>query len=287
MPGRSGDPRRRASSSSSCPAGCRSPLGLRPCPPSRPRRAVAAHGPRRRSWPTFARSVRELARETRRRAARRRPSAQLVVSRWSESSKPGSAPRPATSPADRRAGVQVRRRADALPVGDGAAGGRSAPSNPVELRRRAALVAWSSPVMTTAAFSPRGRYQKRGIGRASSDICVIRFASRRCCSSACGIRMFAKSTQLGKNRSLERSAGRPPSRSIARPAPGCPGASRPRSAARSYANAAAWPPAVPTSRSVTAGAPVCRLALSWSVATVRAPPPTSGPRCRGTASARR
>jgi hypothetical protein len=39
--------------------------------------------------------------------------------------------------------------------------------------------------MTTAAFNPRGKYQKRGSG--VELISVTRFASRRCCSSACGI----------------------------------------------------------------------------------------------------
>ena len=64
--------------------------------------------------------------------------------------------------------VHVRRRADALPVGDGAAGGA------VDFSRSkyagGAPVAWSSPVRTIAAFSPRGRYQKRGSGALSRFI---------------------------------------------------------------------------------------------------------------------
>ena len=42
---------------------------------------------------------------------------------------------------------------------------------------------WSSPLRTTAAFSPRGRYQKRGRGIWSAFMSVIRLSSRRCCSS--------------------------------------------------------------------------------------------------------
>ena len=57
--------------------------------------------------------------------------------------------------------------------------------------------AWSSPVMITAALSPRGRYQKRGIGFLSAVTVPIRFASSRCCSSACGIATLLRSTQFG------------------------------------------------------------------------------------------
>ena len=66
---------------------------------------------------------------------------------------------------------------------------------------------WSSPVITTAAFSPRGRYQKRGSGTRSSACCVIRLARSRCCSSACGIRTLLKSSQLPAYRSFERIGG--------------------------------------------------------------------------------
>ena len=80
---------------------------------------------------------------------------------------------------------------------------------------------WSSPVMTTTAFSPRGKYQKRGSGLRSRFIWPIRLASRRCCSSACGIATLLRSTQSGcgspaalpKNRSSERIGLRSPSRS--------------------------------------------------------------------------
>ena len=57
--------------------------------------------------------------------------------------------------------------------------------------------AWSSPVRTMAAFSPRGRYQKRGSGALSRFISVIRFASSRCCSSAWGTSILLMSTQSG------------------------------------------------------------------------------------------
>jgi hypothetical protein len=43
---------------------------------------------------------------------------------------------------------------------------------------------WSSPVMTTTAFSPRGKYQKRGSGFLSRFIWPMRFTRSRCCSSA-------------------------------------------------------------------------------------------------------
>jgi hypothetical protein len=57
--------------------------------------------------------------------------------------------------------------------------------------------AWSSPVITTTAFSPRGRYQNRGSGFLSALIVTIMFTSRRCCSSACGIAIFDVSSQSG------------------------------------------------------------------------------------------
>ena len=56
---------------------------------------------------------------------------------------------------------------------------------------------WSSPLITTTAFSPRGRYQKRGSGSLSRSISVIRFSSSRCCSSACGIAILFVSSQSG------------------------------------------------------------------------------------------
>ena len=63
----------------------------------------------------------------------------------------------------RRVGIDVRGAADALPVGHRAArpGWRR-----VYWSKRPAVppLAWSSPVMTTAAFTPRGKYQKRGSG---------------------------------------------------------------------------------------------------------------------------
>ncbi len=87
-------------------------------------------------------------------------------------------------------------------------------------RLAVAPLAWSSPVMITAALSPRGRYQKRGIGFLSAVSVPSRLTSRRCCSSACGIATLLRSTQLGcgsngalpKNRSSER-IGEVPSRS--------------------------------------------------------------------------
>ena len=60
-----------------------------------------------------------------------------------------------------------------------------------------AAAVWSSPVMTTTARSPRGKYQKRGIGMRSALMCVMRFASSRCCSSACGIATLLRFTQSG------------------------------------------------------------------------------------------
>ena len=57
--------------------------------------------------------------------------------------------------------------------------------------------AWSSPVMTMTAFSSRGKYQNRGSGMTSRAMRVIRFASSRCCSSACGMATLLRSTQSG------------------------------------------------------------------------------------------
>ena len=107
----------------------------------------------------------------------------VQVQRRSRSRRPGSAS--AWASRHRRVRVEVRGRAHALPVGHRAAG-RARVLQPVEERRACRRCAWSSPVSTTAAFSPRGRYQKRGSGALSRFISVIRFASRRCCSSACG-----------------------------------------------------------------------------------------------------
>ena len=56
---------------------------------------------------------------------------------------------------------------------------------------------WSSPLITTAALLPRGRYQKRGSGSLSRSISVIRLSSSRCCSSACGIAILFVSSQSG------------------------------------------------------------------------------------------
>ena len=56
---------------------------------------------------------------------------------------------------------------------------------------------WLSEVMTTTALSLRGKYQKRGSGLRSRFTWRIRFASRRCCSSACGIATLSRFTQSG------------------------------------------------------------------------------------------
>ena len=96
-------------------------------------------------------------------------------------------------------GIDVRGRAHALPLGDDAAG-RAERLEAVEVARRAAgrlPGEWSSPLITTAAFSPRGRYQKRGSGILSASIGVIRLTSSRCCSSACGIAILLVSSQSG------------------------------------------------------------------------------------------
>ena len=181
------------------------------------------------------------------------------MSRWSASSKPGVPVGLRLRRHDRRArgtGTTSRGRSPS-PARSSRPGSRA--SKRVELPDgAAAALPWSSPVMTTAACSPRGRYQKRGIGMTSSDICVIRFASSRCCSSACGMRMFAKSSQFADEQvARARPAGcrRPRSR----PSAGLPWRVSTTERARSYANEAACPPAVPTSRSVTAADPVGRL----------------------------
>ena len=77
--------------------------------------------------------------------------------------------------------------------------------------------AWSSPVATTTALALRGKYQNFGSGARSSSIWPIRFASSRCCSSACGIATLFRSTQSEplvppKYRSSDR-IGAAPSRS--------------------------------------------------------------------------
>ena len=69
----------------------------------------------------------------------------------------------------RRARVDVRRAAHALPVRDGNPAGLA----PSCWSKRPAVppLAWSSPVITTTALSPRGKYQKRGSGFLSRSIC--------------------------------------------------------------------------------------------------------------------
>ena len=80
----------------------------------------------------------------------------------------------------------------------------------------AALPSCSSPVVTTTAFLPSGKYQKRGSGLRARPTLRIMLASRRCCSSACAIATLPRSTQSGavppKKLSLE-VTGATPSRS--------------------------------------------------------------------------
>ena len=124
---------------------------------------------------------------------------------------------------------------------------------------------WSSPLMMTTAFLPFGKYQNRGSGFLTAFIRRIRFASSRCCSSACGIATLLRSTQSGwtspilapKNLSSER-IGVKPSRSCAAHA-GLPWRVVTTDSARSNANAAALP--VPVLFSVTAGLAVAVLAV--------------------------
>jgi hypothetical protein len=88
----------------------------------------------------------------------------------------------------------------------------------------------------------------------------MRLASRRCCSSACGIRTLLKSSQSGKKRSSERTGLISPSRFWPAQAM-LPWRVATIDRARSKVNAAAWPPAEPTLRSVTAGRDVLAVAL--------------------------
>src|SRR5215510_14458407 len=131
--------------------------------------------------------------------------------------------------------------------------------------------------MTTAARWPFGRYQKRGSGLRSRSMTVMRLASRRCCSSACGMATLFRSTQLAcgslaeapKNLSFERTGLRP-SRSWLAHA-GLPWRVYTTDLARSKANEAAWPPLLPTLFSVMAAAPVDAVALEYRVASELAP----------------
>ena len=79
--------------------------------------------------------------------------------------------------------------------------------------------------MTTAAGSPRGRYQNRGSGVRSRVICVIRFASSRCCSSACGIVHLAEVDPVVLRAAEEQVVGADRARAVAllcRPSAGLP-----------------------------------------------------------------
>ena len=61
-----------------------------------------------------------------------------------------------------------------------------------------APVLWSSRACTITALRPPGRYQKRGSGRRARCISWTTFASRRCCSSACGMATRSRSTYVGE-----------------------------------------------------------------------------------------
>ena len=115
----------------------------------------------------------------------------------------------------------------------------------------------------TTALRSRGKYQNRGSGFLSRFITWIRLASNRCCSSACGIATLLRLIQSveppPKNRSSDR-IGDCPSRSIPTQA-GLPWRVSAIDRGRSKVKAAAWPPLVPTSRSVTAGKVVAVVAL--------------------------
>src|SRR3954452_660078 len=69
-------------------------------------------------------------------------------------------------------------------------------------------VAWSSPVATTTAFLPRGKYHSRGSGVRLRAVVSTRLASKRCCSSPCEIATLERSSQSAteppKNWSSER-----------------------------------------------------------------------------------
>ena len=133
---------------------------------------------------------------------------------------------------ERRVRVDVRRRAHALPVGDRAAG-RAGGHVAGRSGRRCRRCAWSSPVITTAAFSPRGRYQKRGSGVRSrvhqrdqvrqQPLLLVGLRDRDLVQvDPVGLQVAG----LGAEEQVVRAGRRRCRRDPGRPRPGCPGACR-------------------------------------------------------------
>ena len=127
---------------------------------------------------------------------------------------------------ERRVGEDVRREARAGPVGHRAAR-RAVGEVLVEAPGRAAARRDRRPCPTSTALSERGKYQKRGSGLRWRFIVSIRLASRRCCSSACGIETLSRFDPVGHRDAAEqlvradRERGR---RATGPPRRGCPGA---------------------------------------------------------------
>ena len=102
-----------------------------------------------------------------------------------------------------RLGVGERRRSDRCTTSTARTPSRRSSSRPGSPRRTGRSGPRCRRGRGRRRSSPRrpcsrsGRYQRRGTGLRSSPIKVTRLASRRCCSSACGIATLSRSTQSG------------------------------------------------------------------------------------------
>ena len=198
MPGPVVRPSRRASSSSSCRAGCRARARPSAASPSRSTRC-SAFGSSRGGG-----DARELRREARelvgevgleRRAACSSP--QSGRRRAAPTSKPCAVVGGGLRVRERR----VRRRCTTC-CGRTPSRRPSSPAGSRPCRRRSGRrvppLAWSSPVMTTTAFLPCGKYQKRGSGlRVAGSSCRSGSRAAAAARRPAGSRPCRESTQSG------------------------------------------------------------------------------------------
>ena len=163
------DPRRRASSSSSCRAGCRARARPGAAWRSRSRRCSACGWSRAPAGSGTSPASRRAGSRRSRRATGRRPVRAVGV----DVQRDFEALRRCTSSACASVSGASVYTYEVLRTHS-----QSATMQPGGLLRDLASKRpavppppWSSPVITTAAFSPRGRYQKRGSGARSCSIC--------------------------------------------------------------------------------------------------------------------
>ena len=132
---------------------------------------------------------------------------------------------------ERRVRIDVRRRRGRTPSRRPSSRPGCAPCS-WSKRRRCRRCAWSSPVMTTTAFSPRGKYQKRGSGLRSAFIVHDQVREQPLLLVGLRDRDLVEVDPVGlspgwRRRTGRRSgSGRLRRRAPGRPTPGCPGGCR-------------------------------------------------------------